>query len=923
MTSRDFTSSKEVVPSTKKYKSDSKEVNQDKVPSSLVTHHPKKSSGKGPFQTLGLSEAVCKALGKTGFKLPTPIQRKAIPAILRGCDCVAMARTGSGKTAAFVLPLVSKLDGHSETVGVRAVILSPTRELAMQTAKVTRSFMKFTDLRLTLLVGGQSLETQFDKLANNPDILIATPGRLLHHIKEAGLSLERVSWLVFDEADRLFELGLADQLHDVLSHCPTTRQALLFSATLPTKLVEFARVGLQNAEYIKLDAEHTLSDSLQMHSLMVRTDAKPAALLKVLTDLGVAQQEGACHVADVVENEDEEAEEVVIEQKSTKSKTKTLVFVATRHHVDFFSALLNKQGISAAGVYGSMDQHCRTAALQRFRSGKCAVLVVTDVAARGIDIPLLDFVVNYDFPPSPKLFIHRAGRTARNGQSGRCVSLLTADDLPYVIELFLFLGKKLQLGGLGENVVGFAGLGEWEESVRLMVSEDVGLETAKMSMQLAYGPYFKTRPSAGKESVKRSKHLVQELGGLGAVLARGSGFNGQTTGVSTDRSPADITTASDYLKQLRTFRPSMSESAISSVTNEKFTKSVLAPKLLRSEIRAVVVGKRKIAETESTASDSADEAAIEDSASDSASDNEDIKQVKPAKPVKPSTPSRPVKPATKVSSVVKPAQSGISVFDQTTYRSSFYLGAAKTGEEKSSVFDLAGLDIVPDDSQDMRKSQTVKKWDNKRKKYVLMQLGPDGRPLKQNRVINEAGRRLSGKDSKAADGELFAKWSKATRKRIQAPGELEKAPKGGQDRVVDFDDESDLDSAKPAKPVKSGKPGNSSNAPFHGTVPTQFLTNKQKRKEKQAGFREEGRVTSRGDEKKATNLKQIDQIAKQRVSMKTKKIMQNPKARKEFSKKSKEAFFAKQNARIAQPNRNSRSRVVGGGGGRGGRGGRR
>ena len=835
-----------------------------------------KKAGKGPFQTLGLSEAVCMAIGKLGFKLPTPIQRKAIPAILRGSDCVAMARTGSGKTGAFLLPMISKLDSHSETVGVRALVLSPTRELAMQTAKVCRTLIKFTDLRCTLLVGGQSMETQFDKLTNNPDIIIATPGRLLHHMKEAGLSLERSEFLVFDEADRLFELGMSDQLHDILSNCPVNRQALLFSATLPTKLVEFARVGLKNAEYIKLDSEHTLSDTLSLFSLFVRTEAKKAALIRTLLQLDV-----------------------------TAPGKKTIVFAATRHHVDFFEMLLNKHGISSAGVYGSMDQICRTNALSRFRAGKVSVLVVTDVAARGIDIPLLDYVINYDFPPSPKLFIHRAGRTARNGQSGVCVNLVTADDIPYLLELMLFLGKDLEMGGIPDTA-------ECEESVRKAISEDAALESGHQSMTLAYGPYFKTRPSASKQSVKRAKDFVASKGGYLSILGvphkmfietsrERQGLEGvdnsfalrDLLGIKEDvLGEAAVNSdepVEDFIAQLRTFRPNNLEAAISSEVVGKFNKAVVAPKKLRLEIREVMVKKVQ------------DEAYEEVETNDEVLDGEESTAETPARFVQADSEFVVTVSTTRKRTHAQLTR-GVSVFDQTTCRSAdFFLGATKTADENAnSVFDLQGLDIVPDDSNDMRKNMTVKKWDNKRKKYVLMQLGPDGRPLKQNRVVNESGKRLKNKEM--ADGEMYAKWSKNTQKRLQRPGEQEKTyGKVAESKVVDFSDEGeDEDNGA----VESKK--------YHGKVPKQFLTNKQKRKEKQVHNRSNARVTSRGDETRASKMKGVEQLASDRLKLKTKKIMQNPKARKEFNKKSKDSYMAKVNAKINRPHKNSRSRVVGG-----------
>lgn len=205
-----------------------------------------------------------------GYKVPTPIQRKTIPTILEGQDMVAMARTGSGKTAAFLIPMVERLQSHSTSVGFRGVVLSPTRELAMQTAKFCRQLCKFGDLRCCLLVGGQGMEAQFEHLANNPDMVIATPGRLMHHILDAELSLSWVEILVFDEADRLFELGFAEQLQKILDATPTSRQCLLFSATLPAQLVSFSRAGIKDPAFVRLDVETSLSESLDLWYLFIR-----------------------------------------------------------------------------------------------------------------------------------------------------------------------------------------------------------------------------------------------------------------------------------------------------------------------------------------------------------------------------------------------------------------------------------------------------------------------------------------------------------------------------------------------------------------------------------------------------------------------------------------------------------------------------
>jgi ATP-dependent RNA helicase DDX54/DBP10 len=372
-----------------------------------------KSSG-GTFATLGLSQPVLAGVLKMGYRLPTPIQRKTLPLTLGGRDVVAMARTGSGKTAAFLLPVIEKLQSHVATSGgPRSVILSPTREIAQQTLKFARGLGRFTDLRCALLVGGDSMEAQFEALATNPDILIATPGRLMHLLAEVrDFSLARVEVLVFDEADRLFELGFAEQLQHVLTKCPEQRQTLLFSATLPRMLVQFARAGLKEPELLRLDVDSKVSDKLSLAFLRVRTEERETCLLWLLEEVVPADQQA-------------------------------MVFVATRHDVELYASLLRHAGVTVDAVYGQMDADARKASIGKFRARRTRVLVATDVAARGIDLPLLDNVINVHFPDKVKLFIHRCGRVARQGKAGCAFSIVTPREAPYMVDVFGYLNRPL------------------------------------------------------------------------------------------------------------------------------------------------------------------------------------------------------------------------------------------------------------------------------------------------------------------------------------------------------------------------------------------------------------------------------------------------------------------------------------------------
>ncbi|KAJ1953356.1 ATP-dependent RNA helicase dbp10, partial [Dispira parvispora] len=228
---------------------------ESKLYSKQIQAVNRKKNKSGGFQSMGLMANVLRAVLNKGYKVPTPIQRKCIPLVLEGKDVVGMARTGSGKTAAFTIPLVNRLRNHSAKVGVRGLILSPSRELALQTLKFAKELSKYTDLRHCALVGGDRLEEQYEMMAANPDILVATPGRCLHLIVEMNLDLSSVEYVVFDEADRLFEMGFSVQLHEILHRLPPSRQTLLFSATLPNNLVDFAKAGLHEPELVRLDVD--------------------------------------------------------------------------------------------------------------------------------------------------------------------------------------------------------------------------------------------------------------------------------------------------------------------------------------------------------------------------------------------------------------------------------------------------------------------------------------------------------------------------------------------------------------------------------------------------------------------------------------------------------------------------------------------
>jgi ATP-dependent RNA helicase DDX54/DBP10 len=522
-----------------------------------------KAKNKGSFASFGLSKLILSNISKKGYRQPTPIQRKTIPLIIQNRDVVGMARTGSGKTAAFLLPLIEKLKTHSAKIGIRAIILSPSRELAVQTHKQFKEFSKGTDLRSLLLIGGDSLEDQFGAMVNNPDVIIATPGRFLHLKVEMRLDLSSIEFMIYDEADRLFEMGFAEQLNELLASLPEKRQSMLFSATLPRNLVDFAKAGLINPVLVRLDAEGKISEELEMCFFSVKKNEREASLLSILQDvikmpLATKEQLNKLNDANNTFNDSDSDSENEIERKKNNKKKKikvkfpkanelpseksTIIFVPTRHHVEYITNILKAATYAVSYIYGSLDQHARRQQLQNFRLGLSSIMVVTDVAARGIDIPVLANVINYTLPSSSKVFIHRVGRTARAGNKGWAYSIIGESELPYLLDLEIFLGRKILLTQMQNKKVDLLRK-KWEENndtndiefkepkvsfskrmvlgsiPRLQVEtmEDLyetilrhnfDIKTLRGVCDKAEKLYLRSRQPASQESVRRSKELV-------------------------------------------------------------------------------------------------------------------------------------------------------------------------------------------------------------------------------------------------------------------------------------------------------------------------------------------------------------------------------------------------------------------------------
>lgn len=538
--------------------------------SSLSSSVPTSSTSKGSFSSMGLDLDLIKGLTRMRYTAPTPVQRKALPIVLAGMDMVCMARTGSGKTCVFLLPLVQKLKCHNGSVGVRAVVLSPTRELAMQTFKFAKDMAKFTDLRIISIVGGDPIEAQFEALSSHPDVIIATPGRLMHHLREIPtFKLIHVRYLVFDEADRLFEMGFAEQLNEIVRECPEERQTLLFSATMPKMIIQFSRAGLRDPQLVRLDTDTKMSEELRLGFFSVRSNEKIAALLYFV-------------------------------RKIIPKDQLTIIFTATRHHSEFLHMLFQQIGVSSTVVYGTMDQDARSANLNMFRKGEVSYMIVTDVAARGIDVPLLNNVINFHFPPSPKLFVHRCGRAARQGRIGFALSFVEPEEMAYAMDVLTFLGKDLKTtydpaveGGVGSNpisdgkeeLVGYTleimtpqlvhfGLlpqdciDQENDFLKRALSDDSVLSSTLRVSENGYMQYRRTRTEATREGVKKAK-LIAKNNSIKSI-------HPLIIGCDPSKCSQQVLEKASFVRMLQTFRPAQTvfETGIGTGTGSQTVKGL-------------------------------------------------------------------------------------------------------------------------------------------------------------------------------------------------------------------------------------------------------------------------------------------------------------------------------------------------------------
>ncbi|MDB6128492.1 MAG: rhlE 2 [Verrucomicrobia bacterium] len=360
-----------------------------------------------PFKALKLSDSVLRGVQAAGYTDPTPIQLRAIPAVLTGNDLIASAQTGTGKTAAFALPVLTRLGAHGRT---RVLVLEPTRELAAQVETAFRDFARFTDLRTVAIFGGVGYGNQRAELKRGVDIIVATPGRLMDYLKERTISLQDINILILDEVDRMLDMGFLPAVKDIIARCPRDRQTLFFSATVPPEIAAIASFALRNPTKVEVGIARSVNESVN-HALYPVSQDQKFELLEALL--------------------------------AKTDFDSVLVFSRTKHGADKIARRLKSANHSVAVLHANRSQNQRIEALAGFKSGKYEVMVATDIAARGIDVAGVSHVINYDVPEKPEDYVHRIGRTGRAQAVGDAFTLVTPENAGDIRDIQRFIGQKI------------------------------------------------------------------------------------------------------------------------------------------------------------------------------------------------------------------------------------------------------------------------------------------------------------------------------------------------------------------------------------------------------------------------------------------------------------------------------------------------
>jgi ATP-dependent RNA helicase RhlE len=362
-----------------------------------------------PFSKLGLAPTTLDGIRAAGYTEPTPIQLRAIPLVIAGRDVIGSAQTGTGKTAAFALPILTKLGQHN-SAGARALVLEPTRELAAQVETAFRDYARFTNLKITVVFGGVGYGRQNDALRAGTDIVVATPGRLLDHLEQGTLRLDKVQFLVLDEADRMLDMGFLPDVRRIVERCPRQRHTALFSATIPPQIETLIQWAMRNPETIEIGARRTPAETVKHVIYPVADSQKSDLLLELLKRVNY---------------------------------NSVLVFCRTKYGADRIAGLLKRNNHAVAVLHSNRTQREREQALKGFRDGRFEALVATDIAARGLDIADVSHVINYDVPQHPEDYIHRIGRTGRAEASGDAFTIMTAEDASHVFAIERFISQKI------------------------------------------------------------------------------------------------------------------------------------------------------------------------------------------------------------------------------------------------------------------------------------------------------------------------------------------------------------------------------------------------------------------------------------------------------------------------------------------------
>jgi len=378
--------------------------------------NPDGAASSSNFDSFQLDRILLKNVAAAGYEIPTPIQSAAIPAVLKGSDLIGCAQTGTGKTAAFALPILHHLLSNRAAgkARIRTLILAPTRELAAQIEDSFSTFARGTRLRSTVIFGGVKKGSQLKALAVPPAILVATPGRLLDLMSDRALSLSEVEYVVLDEADRMLDMGFIHDVRKIMRAVPGKRQTLLFSATMPREIESLARQFLDQPKRVSVAPVASSCGPIEQSVHFVEKQQKSSRLISILRDA---------------------------------HETQTLVFTRTKHGANKVVKQLDKAGISAAAIHGNKSQSAREAALASFKRGATRVLVATDLASRGIDIEQLPLVINFDLPNEPEVYVHRIGRTGRAGAAGTAMSFCSGEERPYLKSIERLIKKQIARSG--------------------------------------------------------------------------------------------------------------------------------------------------------------------------------------------------------------------------------------------------------------------------------------------------------------------------------------------------------------------------------------------------------------------------------------------------------------------------------------------